>query len=223
MEKNKITEELNEMGSMLAKMPKVVPYEVPQDYFKDFSSGIMFGISSKESFSTILPTDTEQAMSVPEGYFNKLPEQILQKAKAAEGIIWTKANPYIVPEGYFDDLATRMIWGIKEEDVAKRKTIPLGAGIRKATQWLAAALLILGIGFGSYKFLNRPDVNPAQELASVPSSTLEEYLQATDNYVEIPESVAGDVRIHKQELKQLTDAELISYLNETGLETSTIN
>lgn len=49
---------------------------------------------------------------VPEGYFNRLPEQVLEKA---QNEAFSNTNTYTVPEGYFNSFAENILQKVKTE------------------------------------------------------------------------------------------------------------
>ena len=77
---NDITEELREMGSTLADMPRTVPYTVPAGYFEQLPESMLLAATEEQpAFAQM-----HNPLSVPEGYFDTLPLQMLQAAKAAD-------------------------------------------------------------------------------------------------------------------------------------------
>ena len=83
MEKiNPITEELQDLGSMLGKFPSVTPYQVPAGYFAGFPSLMYSLVAEKELPETLKGITT--AYQVPGGYFDSLPQTILQKIRESD-------------------------------------------------------------------------------------------------------------------------------------------
>ncbi len=66
-----IDQELRELGSNLHRLPKTMPHHVPQEYFKHIHDRLSIQVNAKEN----------NTFSTPNGYFNTLPEQILEKAQ----------------------------------------------------------------------------------------------------------------------------------------------
>jgi len=81
---NPITEELQDLGSMLGKFPSVTPYQAPAGYFAGFPS-LMYSLVSenlvaeKELPETLKGITT--AYQVPGRYFDSLPQTIMQKIR----------------------------------------------------------------------------------------------------------------------------------------------
>jgi hypothetical protein len=131
--KNDISEELGSLSALIATISRETPYQAPEGYFLSFPTVVL------ESVQTSLPrvAGTENAkpltFSVPEGYFEGLAQQVLNRIKT--GISNDMGNdmengmreeaalpaipdslpallvqagrrtPYTVPEGYFDGLS----------------------------------------------------------------------------------------------------------------------
>jgi hypothetical protein len=72
---NEIQDELKELGSTLALMPKCMPYAVPEGYFGGLTADIYSVVSGSLDRMSI------QGAGVPEGYFERLPQQMLTAAK----------------------------------------------------------------------------------------------------------------------------------------------
>lgn len=187
MERDKgIQEELKSMGSPLAGMPRAMPYSVPAGYFEHLG-GQLQGIV-KETDGLIRP-DANRTMpmgDVPAGYFNELPGRLLEMAKA--------------------DAAQKT----QQADIAApRRTRLISI---TAIKWAAAAMLVLAMGIGSYRFLpNHGEMKADKILSSVPGNELHEYLQ--NSY-----RIDVDRVVNNNSLAnlQLDSKDIISYLDETG-------
>lgn len=162
---NEITEELTGMGSMLAELPRAMPYSVPDGYFEQLPGTIQAAVEMESQFA------------VPAGYFDSFPEQMLAVAKRAD------KKPILI------SLANRV-------------------------RWVAAAVLIMCIGVGSYMtFQNQPAMSAERILSSVPASEIQEYLQGPERATD--EQTANHAIVNKL---QVDSKEIVSYLNETGWE-----
>lgn len=158
-----ITEELKSMDSVLAELPRTMPYSVPEGYFGQLTQDIRAAVERDARFG------------VPEGYFEKLPEQMLAAAKRAD---------------------------------RKPLLILLAGRIR----WVAAAVLIVCIGAGSYMTFQGKPLSAERMLSTVPASEIQDYLQSTDrNFV----GTHNNAELGKL---QLDNKEIVSYLNEMGWE-----
>ena len=82
MEKNsEILDELRQWQSPLADMPRLMPFEVPANYFTGLESNILSALKVEE-----LPLQWSDSMphALPQNYFDTLPLDILSKAKEAD-------------------------------------------------------------------------------------------------------------------------------------------
>jgi len=66
MEPNPVLDELTEMDSPLAGLPRYMPYSVPEGYFGQLPTGIL---------------QAAKTVDIPPGYFESLPEAMLAAAK----------------------------------------------------------------------------------------------------------------------------------------------
>lgn len=94
---------------------------VPEHYFQHLSDDIISGIRAISVPEQQLPT-IDVPYTLPQGYFEQLPQQIIQKVKEAEAIInatdingLPKANVFELPEGYFEALPEQVMAGIYAE------------------------------------------------------------------------------------------------------------
>ncbi len=162
----------------------------------------------EEEISSISPVVADMGLqhpySVPTGYFDRLPAQLLSAAKAADandGLAETKLSPllaslrtvpaYRVPDGYFDDLTKSLV---------SAKTVPAPAKIIQMKRFgyrrLLAAAVVAGLVFLGSWFFFLQDKNDGQ--ASMAMKT----------------NVISDKSIHYQTTK-VPDAELLTYLDNT--------
>ena len=90
MEKNsEILDELKDLQSPLADMPRNMPFEVPKGYFNDLAEHIIEDIQALDK-TTAWKTHTPYA--VPGRYFDQLPNEILARAKQTAPIIAKRKN-----------------------------------------------------------------------------------------------------------------------------------
>lgn len=173
--KNGITEELASMGSPLAHMPRTMPYSVPEGYFNDFHISVAHLVAEGKA----IPNGGD-VFSIPEGYFDLLPVQLIQKIRA-------------------------------EEKQKRRRVIELSA-IWQQVRLAAAAVLLLTVGIGTYKFyVDRLPYNTERALSNVPKSSIHDYVQQniddfdTEMILDNMSSGNGD---------ELSRKEINDYLNE---------
>ncbi len=234
--RNDIRNELEGWNSPLADMSRAMPYALPQGYFAGLPD--YTGESIRAAFAGAVAAPDWGRVTpyhVPAGYFEALPQTILQKvSEPAIGFALPKHNPQSVPDGYFDMLPGQLLAAVKASETAApepetaqpqpARTIPLGNPVWRSLRWAAAAIVILGVGIGSYNFLSQTPhtVNPRQALSSVSESTINEYVQQNIDEFDmemIENTVAANTNTAQLDANLLTDDEIRLYLEETGWET----
>ena len=91
-ELNNISEELKNMDSLLADLPKRMPYSVPVGYFEQLADNITTIACIQDDIPDFGHT---LAYQVPDGYFDALPAQMLQMLQSE------KINKSIPPKKHF--------------------------------------------------------------------------------------------------------------------------
>lgn len=226
---NDILDELRSMSSPLADMSRAMPYKVPEEYFIDLHRTINELLQAEGKGIWVNDISSQLSMGIPEGYFDEFPAQMLALAKAEHPNIGVGlANPLNAPEGYFEALPEQILAAAKAGDTkASPKIIPLISRAGRSLRWAAAAILIMGIGFGTYQvYLNKTGNHTEKQLAKISSNTLGDYLQQNiDDYdMETLENTvasnAGGIKQATSDLdpKNLNTDEITQYLNETGWE-----
>lgn len=206
---NGILQELVEMGSPLAMLPRTMPYAVPEDYFTQLTN-IITGEDIEWDEASFMPGGSKKMpYHVPAAYFDQLPASIVS-AVAADISNLTKNAPFEVPYGYFDQLPSQVLKAAKSTDSAK--AAPVKYNLFGRIQWAAAAILVLFIGIGAYiTFSGRYLQDNENILASLTNNEIHDYIQIT--YRMDIDKVIGDNEINNL---QLDKKEIIEYLNETG-------
>ena len=139
---NANTEILNELegiSNVVAALPMVNVYQVPNNYFEEMQKTVLAKINNK----------------VPEGYFENLSSVVLQKIKANEVADELKElsttvanignkNVYSVSENYFEK--------IKFESKENTKVVQFSNF--KIAKYAAAAIVTGLLGFGIFTFVN---------------------------------------------------------------------
>jgi hypothetical protein len=203
-----IQEELKSMGSILAGMSRAMPYVVPDGYFEQFGGSLTCTIKDLAEADINPGWDKAMPYAVPQGYFEALANEITVKAARAN---LSKGVPLDVPVGYFETFPQQMLQAAK---ASEPKLIPLKRrSLLLSIKWAAAAILVIGIGLGSYRaFFNSGDLNSTEHmLSSVPSTEIQDYLQ--HNYrVDVDRLVANN----SVNNMNLDNKDIIQYLNETG-------
>ena len=163
----------------------------------------------EEEIRSISPVVADMSLqnpySVPAGYFDKLPAQLLSAAKSADANIEemaeTELSPllmslrtlpaYRVPEGYFDELTKNLV---------SPQPVPVPAKVIQMNRFgyrrMAVAVVVAGLVFLGSWFFFLQGKNDGQASMAMNSQ------------------VISDKAIHDQATK-IPDAELITYLDST--------
>ncbi len=226
-----ILDELKGLSGYIASLNRVVPFATPEGYFDALPAAMTDGVAAANSNTDIALQVAGKQMpyQLPLGYFDMLPDAVLGMiAEDADVSFLPKAAAMTAPAGYFDKLPERMLAAVKQDEKPATKTIPLGNTLWKNLRWAAAALLIAGLGFGGYRMMQpadtvQPTASVEQRLARVPDATLNKYIQQNIDDFD-GDMIAGYVAAGDGKTTittdQLTDQEIINYLDETGWETS---
>jgi len=132
---------------------------------------------------------------VPAGYFDQLPEQVLQRIRSLETdpvqeelselspLLATvpRQLPLSTPQGYFDGLSTRIMDGISQvqDAPAPARVVPIRSR-RRYLSWAVAASVLALVGFSTL-FLFRHNSGTGSfeaQLAGIPDQAIVEYLQS---------------------------------------------
>jgi hypothetical protein len=200
MSTNDIRDELKGMGSMLADMPRSMSYVIPEHYFTDVEGKVKLVLDIAGEETEARNWGKEMPYDVPKDYFEALAGQVVNAVVIAE------QND--IPVGYFDALPGRMLQAAKVEDV-KPRLIPLFTQLR----WAAAAVLLICISIGGYMAFDNRHPGAENILAAVPQTEIQEYLQNTERPDE--GRLVDNTAINSL---PVDNAEIISYLDETGWE-----
>jgi len=213
---NDISEELRSIGSSLADMPRVNPYSVPGGFFENFAGATQIIIKELNEVDQQQAWGKALPYTVPANYFETLADEITVVAIAGHIVSFLPDYvPFKTPAGYFESLPGQMLAAAKAADTVKKETkiIPLRrTHYLRPVKWAAAAILILGIGLGSYNILLREEVTqPEQMLASVSGNEIQDYLQHTYR-LDIDRVVSNN------DISNIAvdNKDIIQYLNETG-------
>ncbi|PZF74211.1 hypothetical protein [Taibaiella soli] len=221
---NDIVEELSAWNSPLAGMSRKMPYEIPDGYFEALSDRI---IAIQAIENGLLPQVANPPFAVPQDYFEKNPEVIMNRIEAEMLAGFPKSNPFTVPGNYFENLSANIMAAVENEadhepveykPIRKRK-INFWGSIR----WAAAAILISSIGIGSYKMIYPVSPSAEHRMSRISTDTIGAFVQANldefdadmlENNVATAKTVRQD-EYHSQ-INKIDKNEIIQYLNETG-------
>lgn len=199
-----ILKELQQISPAVANLNAQIPYTIPAEYFETLASVIMARIAAggTEENTVLSVAGKQMPQEVPDGYFSNLSDDILSKIKTQNeqsvaeelnalspllaGI--SKSNVYDVPAGYFETFTVQT-----RKTFAETKVISMFN--RKVwMQYAAAAVVFVLIAFGINFFSNQSNIT--NENTIVPKSLTDEQFN--------------------NELAQISDDEIINYLNQTA-------
>jgi len=232
-----IVKELEEMGSPLAKLPRVMPFNIPEGYFSSFPEMVQ---SIAHESDPVLDLPKTMPYTLPAGYFETFSTNIIDKV--TEPVFAKTAAPaFEVPAGYFEGFAQNMLATAKAADIQAAPQVaevqqPKTIAFRpqwKAMRWAAAAILLLGIGIGSYKMADFNAATPANPAASaerqlamldkkVISSYVKHNIDDFDMELLAETNVLNGVKT-ENELRGLNKQDIQQYLDELGSNTPGIN
>jgi len=187
-----------------------------------------------------LPADAP--FKAPEGYFNALPEQIMQRIRAANTdqepvqeelaalssllAAVPRPQPQSVPSGYFEKLPERVMAAIAEERAIPAKVVPLRNTRRRYMAWIAAAsvaAILTGVLF-MFKGTSHNASSLEAQLAGIPDQEIVDYLQThTDAFDKeaifsnvSTEEVADELPSMSTDLSTLPSEAIQKYLESSG-------
>jgi len=159
MQNKDIIQELNDLGSILGKIPSTNPYSIPADYFDNFPGAVLSLVKEDEkSASWISSLPKVNPFQIPTGYFDGLEERIMtfirnhpdyQTSREEVASIspllnnLSKRPVYAVPEGYFQNFKVATL----ETDTTGR-IVPFPA--RKWFRVAAAAVTICVVSLTAF-------------------------------------------------------------------------
>ncbi len=176
---NDIVKELEELNSPLAHMPRVMPFQLPGDYFTTFAQQLEDAISYEDEPELNLPK--ELPFALPEGYFEGLAASIMDKVQEAPAFGVIQPAAFEVPSGYFQQLPQQIMTVVRaaeiEATIQQKTTKVIPFVPRKVVQWAAAACLIAAIGLGGYKIMNQPQpLSAEKQLAQLNKDDIRNYV-----------------------------------------------
>ncbi len=170
------TIEAAEIAETFSRQPV---FEVPQGYFEELAGSVMAAVG-QETASELSGFNRTNVFEVPDGYFAGLTDSVMAVVTQDEvQLNLPVANPFTVPQGYFDQFAAQVQTRIAAEDGPKmiplrpRRMIPI-----QVARWAAAAALLIGI-FTGVRDAGTPQTTSAitqRALAAVPSNVLQDYI-----------------------------------------------
>jgi hypothetical protein len=181
--------------------------------------------------------------TAPEGYFNALPEQIMQRIRAANAdpepvqeelaalssllAAAPRLQPQSVPSGYFEKLPNRVMAAITaEEQAIPAKVVPLRNTRRRYITWTAAAAVaaILAGALFMFRGASHNTSSLEAQLAGIPDQEIVDYLQAHSDAFDneaifsnvSTEEVADELPSMSTGLNNLPSEAIQKYLESSG-------
>ena len=204
---NNIQDELKSMGSILAGMSRAMPYSVPAGYFENLEMPVNNTIKDLNEPEVTPNWGKTLPYAIPDGYFEMLPDELV--ARVTTGYL-PKESPYSIPTGYFEALPAQMLQAAKGTET---KVIPVKRRtLSSPVKWLAAAILVLGLGLGAYRVFNMQNASGTEKiLSSVPNNEIHDYLQRA-----LRVDIDRIVKTNPINNMNVDNKDIIQYLNETG-------
>jgi hypothetical protein len=218
--KQEILDELRQISPKLAETAMLTPYRVPPGYFDALPVLVMTRLEQEAQ----LPAIQDMAYSLPDGYFESLAGNILEKIRKQENPLHevqaelqevapllntiSRTNIYSVPEGYFDTIS--FVPAAKPAKVINLRFA------KKWTQYATAAVLGGILVTGGFLFTDRNNTNNSTYSRMDVSGELDK-VSETDlsAYLSNPESPDVDaVAEVKNNINSMSDEELDQYLSE---------
>jgi hypothetical protein len=228
MEKEKnIGLELQETAPLLAKQPKVMPFNVPDGYFNTLSNSIL----SRCEGAKLCLAEAKIPYNAPKGFFNEFSDLLFGQLKALEntdaapvktelqsiaptlaGIANT--NVYTAPKGYFENVQLPAIQKQQAKVVAFRR---MPTWLRYAA--LVGSIIILVKIFMPFTNSGKVEwVNPQAALQKISANEIEDYLSdnnATVNFTSMPN---GNTNVQNNALlENITEKEISQFLQENSV------
>ena len=199
-----ILNELKAISAVVANVPYLNVYTIDDEYF----AGIYAELKARIAADAL--TSSENKFTVPQGYFENLTANILQKIKTEENEIFAETNEqsilvasignkniFTAPKYYFEELA----FAGEEKPVAK---IIKMSRARFVFKYAAAAVITGLLGLTIINIVDRKDIKVAEEI-SVQTAT------AINDAQKIIKTGTFD-----KELESISDKDIEQYLQQDG-------
>lgn len=214
---NDILQELRGLESKLADMPRTMPYEVPARYFDELPAVMLDAVKAEQAAEPVLNLPKGMPYEVPAGYFEGLAKSAMMQLEEPS-LPMTKEMAYEVPVGYFENMPAQILAKAKQEEASQKAPKTIALPIWKTVTRAVAAILVIGIGFGSLRYLVADSpLNAEAQLAALPKDSINEYVQL---HIDEYEADAIASTLEQADVTTLTNKlsteEIENYLNETG-------
>jgi hypothetical protein len=227
--KKDIQDELNGLNSNLPGNGEGTPYDVPQGYFEGFAASVMAkirngegsSISAAEEIAELSPLlagiSRTMPYDLPANYFAEniasLPAFTSETEESLVLSFVEKEMPYEVPRGYFASFPETVLERLNRD----RKVVPM---VRRRWMHVAAAAVVAGIitlsGLAYFKGGGTTTTSDpvALEIKKASTEELNAFVKAADVSLTDESSTAQNSTDVKQLLKDVSDKELESFLDQ---------
>ena len=215
-----ILKEIEDVSPFIASIGKRKVFNVPDAYFSQFLSSVLLKIHK----ISMGQSHNQDSYSVPENYFQYLPESILTRIKADVEIETSelvtiapllnsldKKNVYSVPEQYFkSNHLSRII-----KDKNKARLLSFSKFSRNIVTYAAAAIMAGVMVTGVFYHPGQTNsLDVTKEVNNLSDDELKGYFDDHSVvYVEDPLNIGYEINVADQ-LKSLSDDEINGYLEE---------
>ena len=203
----------DESESLLSSLQKGMPFQVPVAYF-DQAPEKMTDLARNIDMDTVSLQGVSKEMPyhVPSEYFiNFETELAALLGDETSKQVKTQMPAMKMPEGYFKTLPDTVLGLAKQKE--KRVFLFPALQYKVVSRIAAAAVLVLGLGFGMFRIMDRNQPTDATNILSNASHT-----ELTEFAQQYYADAGQDVAINAQDLNALKfdNNDIIQYLNETG-------
>ena len=202
-EREIILNELNEISPVVAQVPRVNVFSVDKEYFSGIEEELKARIAADSFYAS------QNAFTVPEGYFDNLAANVLQKIKEEEQPALSEIaalspviagignrNIFTVPEGYFEQNVVPLT---KEP----AKVVKMSS-MRSVFKYGMAAVITGLLGISVINVVN-------QEHGVTPATSTEQISSVVADANQIIKNGTFD-----NELNSISDQEIEQYLKQNG-------
>ena len=240
--------ELKEISPVLAAMPKLNVFTVPDGYFDNLPLQLLNVVQEEISSRILLQASRQNQGEVPAGYFDNLAGHILGRIKALQEESASEEinhlspllqslqhkNVFEVPVGYFEQLAGAVINRLKSGNI---RVVVMRRRMVSFSKYAVAAVFTGVMALGVIKFtqpanvkldatvLNGLQINKEhsfdQEFDKVADDDIIKYLQANGENVDaqtVAYKTLNENELPSQEDYLNDDKALDNYLDNTNIE-----
>ena len=202
----------------LAGLPKVNPFDIPEQYFNSLSSSISSAVYAERLKEQI----KESGFTVPENYFGELKELISLQTNSIHILnVVPKQNGYSTPDSYFQKLQANILAKTVEESkplVQQTKMVKLWHS--DLLKYASAACFILVTAFGLYlnqqsftEESKKTELANEQMLYDIDEQDIIDHVQGNDAEEQIPIlNVASQAELETYILNNYSQNDLSSNL-----------